>query len=144
MHFLATEQAAQRNYDVLCVLYATAPLRNANDIRAVIELLEPGVCDHALAACGYQQPAHQTLKQLEGANISPMWPDLVARRESSLPNLVVGNGSTYAVTTKAFMAAPGFYSARMRAHVMPWSRSVDIDHEDDLELARFYAQRGSS
>lgn len=27
----------------MCVLYATAPLRNANDIREVMALLEPGV-----------------------------------------------------------------------------------------------------
>ena len=53
LELLSREEQAGKYYDVTCCLYATAPLRKAQDIQAVIGLLEPGKCDFALAATTY-------------------------------------------------------------------------------------------
>ncbi len=58
---LDREAAAGRDYDHLCCLYATAPLRNADDIRATVEPVLKRKAQFALAAGRYDHPPHQAL-----------------------------------------------------------------------------------
>jgi CMP-N-acetylneuraminic acid synthetase len=128
-------------YDTLTVLYATAPLRTAADIRATRALLQRGECEFAMAAVEFDRPVHQALRiQVEGQAI-PIFPDLVNSRVSAVGNHLAGNGSTYSVYVDAFRRERGFYGRPLRLHVMPPERSVDIDTADDLALARFYGER---
>lgn len=141
LDFLDREQDAGRNWDVMACLYATAPLRNAADIRATLALLEPGRCAFSMAVTAYDQYPHQALKFGPGASLIPMWPDLVTRRGSDLPPLRVGNGSIYAVEVAAFRRQREFYGPDLRGHDMPRERSIDIDTRADLEFALWTAQR---
>jgi pseudaminic acid cytidylyltransferase len=124
----------------MCCLYATAPLRNAEDIRAVMALLALPQCDFALAATAYTHYAHQALKLENDGRVSPMWPEVCELRASEVGTLVAGNGSTYAVDVAAFLAHGEFYGPGMRAHLMPFARSVDIDTAEDFALAECLAR----
>ncbi|MBM3516533.1 MAG: acylneuraminate cytidylyltransferase family protein [Alphaproteobacteria bacterium] len=137
---LAREEAAGRPYDIFCCLYPAAPLRRETDVRAVMALIEPGRCDFALAVTTYDQPPHQALLQLPNGELAPMWPDLINRRAADVGPLVVDNGSTYAATVAAFRAHRTFYGPGLRGHLMPPTRSVDIDLPEDLALADYYAR----
>jgi len=139
--FLERERAAERAWQHLCVLYPTAPLRTAEDIRGVMGLLEPGRCDFAMAVTRYDLPPHQALKLGPEGALEPMWPDLIARRSSDVPALCVDNGSTYGVGVPAFLKQPGFYGPGLRGHMMPRERSFDIDTGIDLDLARWAGER---
>ncbi len=135
---LDREGRAGRRYEVMCCLYATAPLRDANDVRCVIDLLGPG-CDFAMAVTHYDLPPWQALKSTEDGGLEPMWPELVARRSQEIPSLFVDNGSTYGVRVEAFMRRRSFYGPGLRGHLMPRRRSVDIDTAEDMALAEYYA-----
>ncbi len=140
--FLATQAQTGNPYDLLCVLYATAPFRTAQDIKDVYNLIERGVCHHTLAVCEYEQAPHQALKLTsEKGDLSPMWPELVAERSDSLPRLLVDNGSTYCVMTENFMKDQNFYAPTMRGHIMPRWKSVDMDTPEDFELAQFFSEK---
>ena len=139
--FLQREAAAGRPWTVMACLYATAPLRNADDIRATMALLEPGQCDFAMAVTSYDHYPYQALKFGSDAALTPMWPDLVTRRASELPTLRAGNGSTYVVNVEAFRRHRSFYGPGLRGHDMPRQRSIDIDTDADLEFAVWTAQR---
>ncbi len=141
--FLDRQEAAGLDYDRFCCLYATAPLRTAEDIRQVMALLEPGVCDWALAACGFDLPVSQALHRRTDGFWEPRWPDLYEKPSREQEELLVDNGSTYAVTVSGFREH-GFVGPGLRLHVMPRSRSVDIDEPEDLELARYYGERYGS
>lgn len=143
LELLEREEAAGTSYDAICVLYATAVLRDAADIRATCALLSPGTCDFSQAVCRYEHYAHQALQLQAGAFLFPMWPEVADLRSSELPTLVCGNGSTYAATVPAFRAARTFLGPRMRGYEMPRWKSVDLDYPDDLALAEFYATRMS-
>lgn len=138
---LDDREAAGAAYDVLCCLLATAPLRDADDIRATVALVERGGFDFALAVTTYDLPPHQALKAVGEAELAPMWPEIVARRGDEVGELVVDNGSTYAVSVPAFRRAPGFYGRPLAGYRMPRARSVDIDLPEDLEMALYFAQR---
>jgi pseudaminic acid cytidylyltransferase len=141
LHVLETEEGSGAHYEVVACLYATAPLRTAQDIRAVVDLVEPGVCDFALAVTDYSYPPHQALRSNGGGTLAPMWPDLVTRQSQEVGPFCVDNGSTYAASVSAFRRQGHFYGPGLRGHHMPRDRSVDIDYPVDLELARFFAQR---
>lgn len=125
-------------FDLLCVLYATAPLRKAEDIRATVELVGKD-CDFAVAVTHFSLPAHQALLRAANGDVRPMMPELINKRASEVGEIVVDNGSTYAVSVPTFLKEKGFFGSRLRTHVMPRERSQDIDEAIDLELAKFFA-----
>jgi len=140
LDFLDREEAAGRRWDVLACLYATAPLRNAEDIRGTVALIEPGRCGFAMGVTTFDHYPYQALKFGADSALTPMWPDLVERRASELPPLRAGNGSTYVVDVGEFRRHRTFYGPNLRGHDMPRARSIDIDTRDDLELALCMAQ----
>jgi len=136
---LDREEDEGRYYDVLSFLYATAPMRTDDDIKAVFDLLEPGVCDFAMAVTRYTHPPHQALIANSDGSLSPLWPELVECSAAEIGTLCVDNGSTYAVTVPAFRKYRTFYGPGLRSWQMPFTRSIDIDETGDLELARLFA-----
>jgi len=143
LDLLAREAGAGRSWSVLACLYATAPMRTAADIRATVGLLAPGRCDFAMAVTAYAMAPHQALRLEADAALAPMWPELIERRSSELPPLVVDNGSTYAVDAAAFRTHKTFYGPTLRGHRMPRERSVDIDTRDDYDYALWLAGRAA-
>jgi pseudaminic acid cytidylyltransferase len=141
LDFLEREERESRMWHNLACLYATAPMRNAQDIRETMALLEPGRCGFAMAVTSYDHYPHQALKLETERALTPMWPDLVTKRGSDLPPLRAGNGSTYAVNVAEFRKHRSFYGPNLRGHDMPRERSVDIDTADDLEFATWLAGR---
>lgn len=140
LEFLEAETHAGRNWRVMTCLYATAPLRTADDIRATMNLLEPGICDFAMAVTSFDLQPHIALKFGEDGHLDPMWPELIKYRASDLPRLRIGNGSTYAVNVAEFERHRTFYGPRLRGYDMPRHRSIDIDTPYDLDLALWTAQ----
>ncbi len=138
--WLLAERATGRHYDVLCCLYATAPLRSAEDIGDTMSLLERGKCHFAIAATRYSHYPHQALMRDADGSLVPRWPEWSGKRKEDVGELLAGNGSTYAVFVEDFLRDKDFYGPGMRAHVMPFARSVDIDTAEDFELAWCLAQ----
>lgn len=123
----------------LVVLYATAPLRNAADIRSVVELLSDD-CDFAMATARCDWPVHQTLKFNSG-RVEPLFPDLVDRRFDEIETYCIDNGSTYAVHVDAFVEQKTFYGDSLKAYLMPSARSIDIDTPEDYYRALYEAEK---
>jgi CMP-N-acetylneuraminic acid synthetase len=141
IELLDREAAAGRTYAVLGVLYATAPLRGADDIRATMALLDPGRCNFALAVTEYDLPPYRALRRDADGTLAPMWPDLAFAKSQDMPPLFVNNASTYVVSVPAFLRHRSFTGPGARGHVMPRSRTTDIDMPEDLEEARRKAER---
>lgn len=140
LHVLDVEKSRGRNYDILCCLYATAPLRTAEDIKRTVELVRSGQCDFAVAVSEFHFPPHQALIINEFGNLVPMWPDLANKQSQDMPTMVSDNGSTYAVSVPALRREKTFFGRRLKGYVMPRARSVDVDLVEDLEIARLYAK----
>ncbi len=138
---LENEERHHRSWDILACIYATAPLRTAEDIRSVIDMIEPGECDFAMAVCEADRPVHQALKQSASGHLEAAWPDLLNTNSQQAPRFVFGNGSTYAVHVPAFLKEKSLYGSTLCGYEMPRSRSVDLDSEEDLMLLNYFAQR---
>lgn len=136
---LKVEESQGRQWDILVCLYATAPLRNAEDIRAVTQLVNPGVCDYAMAVCEADRPVHQAMTPQSDGSLTPVWSKFVDKNSEDAPRYLFGNGSTYAVFTPTFRASHTLYGPGLRGYEMPRERSVDLNTISDLELLNFYA-----
>jgi pseudaminic acid cytidylyltransferase len=136
---LETEASEGTQWDVLSCLYATAPLRTANDIKNVVNLIEPGICDFAMAVCEYDRPVHQALTETPDGHLKPVWPEKVGLNSQDAGRFLFGNGSTYAVTVSTFQETKSLYGPGLKGYEMPLSRSVDLNTADDLALLNFYA-----
>lgn len=124
--------------DVLAVLYATAPMRNVEDIKGVVDLLS-GDCQFAMGATVCND-GHQILLYKEG-DVEAIFPDLIGLHSSECEQYCLGNGSTYVVNVEAFKKQKTFYGDKLKVYLMPSQRSVDIDTQDDFDLALYHAER---
>lgn len=140
LHALEEEERQGRAYDALCCLYATAPLRTAEDIRATMAPVLAGECDFCAAVCSYGLPPYQAMLADSDGTLSYRWPEFARKRSQELPELVVDNGSTYAAAVSALRRERTFMGPGLRGHHMPRLRSVDIDTREDLDFALLAAK----
>lgn len=139
LHVLQQEERANRVYDVLSCLYATSPLRNSEDIAKTVKPVVDRECDFSIALTRYHFSPHQALVRGEDDYLQPMWPEMIAKKSQEVPDFFVDNGSTYAVYVPEFIKQRSFYGTKLSGHIMPRFRSVDIDEEEDLNLAQVYS-----
>lgn len=140
LEFLDRSGRAGTHYEILCCLYATAPLRTAEDIRQVMTYLTPDA-DAVHAVCGYPHPPHQMLYQNPEGFLVPAFPLLVTKKSQEVPEGLIGNGSTYAIRVEALRKYRSFYPARIRGYRMPALRSIDIDTAEDFALLEACTQQ---
>ena len=139
LDFLQNESDAGRIYDILCCLYATAPLRLSSDIKQTVNLVKSRKTNFAMAVTQFDLPAFQALKVGSDDKLIPMWPDLISKRSSDIGQLAVDNGSTYVVSVPEFQRVKSFYGPSLCGHLMQRKYSIDIDEASDLEHALLYA-----
>ena len=141
LHALDFEAQHGRSYDILCCLYATAPLRDVEDIRNTVGLVSGRKCNFSMAVTKYHYPPHQAMTMNESGFMEPMWSELVEKKGQDVPEMFIDNGSTYVVWIPEFIKLKTFRGPKLKGYFMPRDRSVDIDFEEDLELANYYAKR---
>ena len=137
---ISKEEQLGNHYQYFCCLYATAPLRTANDILNTVKLITSGSCDQAMAVTNFNLPAFQAMFYLPEGELIPLLPDFVNKRKSDLNEIVVDNGSTYASTVETFRKLKKLVSPNMQGYKMDSIRSIDIDKKSDYDLAKHYAE----
>ena len=139
MHVLDTLSAQDEKYDSVVLLQPTAPLRTGEDIDTCLEILETSGADSVISVApvpGHYHPDWQFLIEdgklvlYSGAPLGQIVP-----RRQSLSLTFTRNGAIYACRTEVLYKHGMFYSADVRAYVMPPEHSINIDSELDLLLA---------
>jgi pseudaminic acid cytidylyltransferase len=134
METLRTLEAKGRYYEEVCCLFATAPLRASCDIVKAHELLDPPNSEMVIAVSQYPLPPFQALVSDTQGHLRLYWPEQGQIQSQELPKLLVDNGSTYWATTESYYREGTFYGERMVGYEMPFSRSIDIDTQEDLKI----------
>jgi CMP-N-acetylneuraminic acid synthetase len=121
-------------FELMCCLYATAPLRSAADVRESLALIEKTGAAAVLCATRYLHPAHQALMPASGDGWKPAFPEWANKQSQSVSTLRVDNGSCYWVRVPEFLAKKSFYLDPLQIHEMPLELSLDLDTPDDWNL----------
>lgn len=126
-------------YERVVLLQPTSPLRAVEDIVRCLDALE--VAPAAATVMRSRHPVEWTLRV--GADDRGQavfgWEALQTRRQD-LGETVQLNGAVYAASTAHLLGGGRFVGPETVLVEMPMERSIDIDTETDLALARFLAE----
>lgn len=122
----------------------TSPLRDIADIHACNDLLDD---DTGLVITGYESdknPYFNMVEQKADGSIERVCPPAVeVLGRQGAPKVYAMNGSVYAWHRHSLK--PSLWAAgRIRLHLMPRERSIDIDHPVDFDMVELLMNRRSA
>jgi CMP-N,N'-diacetyllegionaminic acid synthase len=135
LQFAENEEGKQ--YDAVCLLQPTCPLRVASDIDTAIEILESSDADAVVSLTQVEEPHPLKMMILNGGLVHPLFPDRWREtlRRQDLPPTFCLNGAIYCTRRAVLIERGSLWGKRTLAYIMPAERSVNIDSLLDLKLA---------
>jgi CMP-N,N'-diacetyllegionaminic acid synthase len=144
-HALAELDRRGDRFDAVAVLQPTSPLRRAEHIDAVVDLL---CSSRAATAVSVVRVPHQftpgSLMRLEGDELVAYDAAAAPLRRQDKPALFARNGPAVLIVTRDAIAAGTFYGSGVVGYEMPSGDSIDIDTMDDVDEAEYRLQRRSA
>jgi CMP-N-acetylneuraminic acid synthetase len=128
-------------YDFICALQATSPLRIPDDIDGLLTRLKESNADSCVTISEYITPPQWAVTPDEEGYLSEyfehdsLWGDDPDRSQDT-PEISHPNGAIFAATREAWRNHKSFYTPNTVGYRMPPSRSFDIDEPWELELIR--------
>jgi CMP-N,N'-diacetyllegionaminic acid synthase len=139
----AAEEKKQTKFDVIVDLDATSPLRNVEDIKGAVQLLENEKVSNVITAAPAHRSPYFNLVELDDTGVvrlSKNTGNAIVRRQDS-PKCFDMNASIYVWRRDALFDHPTLFNEDTRLFVMPEERSRDIDSELDLEFVEFLMKK---
>lgn len=129
---IKAEQAAGHDPKTLMLLQPTSPLRNAEDIRAALDVFQEGGCeDTVVTVCEVDHPMAWVGTIGEGSRLEGI--DLSGKRSQDYQREYRLNGAVYVAQSALLLEKLTLFSAFLKASVMPRKRSHDIDTPLDFQ-----------
>ncbi len=126
-----------KNFDNICMLWGTAPMRTDKDIANGYEML---IADDAEAVVGiteYYQPVLCAMSIEKEGWLKPLFPEQQMLPSSQMPVTVVDNSAFCWIKTEAFHRHGTWLPPKIKGYMMPVYYSTDIDTAADWALAEF-------
>mgnify|MGYP000114916828 CR=1 FL=1 len=133
------------DYDAVCLLQPTAPLRNVHDIRKSLELYldHKGDCDSLVSICRLEEPHPFKLKAINDGYVIPFLPGKSSELpRQDLPPAYILTGAIYITDIKVLKEKKSFFGNKTIPYYMPEERAVNIDSIKDIYLAEYYLKAG--
>lgn len=130
-----------KEFDYVCVLLTTSPLREPKDVIGAFKKLKESDANSVMAITTYETPPFWALKE-EGGFLKLFFGDKYTVRSQDLPEVYVDNGAVYIFRTDALKKEKKFYCSKLIGYKMPRERSLDIDEELDLKFAEYLLKEG--
>ena len=147
LHALEEMEKRGRIYENFCLLWATSPMRDSEDIRCAYNLLLENEETEAVIGvtdCFHYYPAHIVdedgyIQQLVSFDDIDAINTTV--RAQDLAKTFVDNGSIAWVKVQTFLEQMTWMPKKSRGYYMPKYKSTDLDNPEDLELLEFYYKK---
>lgn len=137
------EQVSGVTYDTIVDLDATSPLREIDDIRAAVRLLEERRVSNVITGAPAHRSPYFNLVELDENGVARLSKKLakpIARRQDA-PKCYDMNASIYVYQRDALFADLSVFKKDTLLYEMPPERSVDIDSELDFQIVEFLMAR---
>jgi CMP-N-acetylneuraminic acid synthetase len=140
LRYLIDEKFSPNEMDGICtILLPTCPFRTAEDIINAEKLMDSDV-DIVLSVKQYQESPQIAFSIDKNKNAFPGWPNSPLSRgktrSQDFQPLYHPNTGIYMAWIQSFIRLGTFFKGRIKAHLMPEHRSIDIDTEMDLMFAK--------
>jgi len=141
------EETLGTKFDIIVDLDVTSPLRNLDDIRGAVEMLEQhGVTNILTGAPSRKNPYFNILERDADGVLGlskPLPGDRLERRQDS-PDCFDANAAVYVWRRDDFMNRADVFYYDTLLYEMPEERSHDIDTPIDFDFVEFLMQRQMS
>jgi N-acylneuraminate cytidylyltransferase len=132
------------NYEILVILQPTSPFRTTQDITDVLQKFK----NQSVPACVSvkrvgEHPSLMLQRKNNGRLLPLTQEEDRPKRRQELEELYIPNGAVYTIRADVFKKAESFFPEGVVSHTMPPERSIDIDTEFDLKVARLMANQSS-
>lgn len=129
---------ATQEKNLISLLYCTAPLRNSDDILKTVELVSNGIVDSALTLV--ETSDYLWKESADGFLPTNYEPKNRAARQEEKWNQFKENKAVYTFWAHDLIDSKCRINGRVGAHLMPATRSIDIDSLEDFIIAEAIAQ----
>ena len=124
--------------DVICCIYATAPLLTSSYLTEACSFFEKEKADYLYACCEFPFPIQRAQYLDEHKSPTPVTPQFMASRSQDLPKTYQDAGQFYFHTRKNLIATGE--PMIKRGFEMPRHRVIDIDTPEDWDYAQAMAK----
>lgn len=133
---LSCEESEGIRYDWVLLLQPTSPFRNAEDLRAALDLARAGGCDSVISVVQVFDVHPVLMKKIEDDALVPFCvPEPEGtRRQDYAPAAYMRNGAIYLTRRDVLVERGSIWGDTIRPYVMPEERSVSIDTEMHIRL----------
>ena len=130
-------------YDIIVCLQVTSPLVTSDDIDGTIRMCAENDIPSCVSVCEVDKSPFWMFTMPEGIILKPLMGDAyLTKRRQDLPKTFIPNGAVFVAQWDWFLETKTFYSSKTAGYVMPRSRSLDIDTENDFKLLEFIMKNG--
>jgi CMP-N-acetylneuraminic acid synthetase len=125
-----------RAYRFVAQLMANCPLRTAEDVIASHHAFLAGGVEAQISVTryGWQTPWWALRRDGDG-RLEPIFDGLLTRRSQDLPELFCPTGAIWWAKASALRREGTYHMANRTGWVLDWRHAIDIDVEEDWELA---------
>ncbi len=127
----------EKEFDSLCLLQPTSPIRDANDIVCAYKLFTEKADVAVISVCKVEHTPKWTNTLPENHSLENFIKTGSNSRRQDFETFYRLNGAIYIANVKEFLSDPNLYRKGSYAYVMPQLRSIDIDSELDFKYAEF-------
>ncbi|WP_096439195.1 cytidylyltransferase domain-containing protein [Alteribacter populi] len=146
LHVL-TELKNREGYepDVVVLLQPTSPLRTEKHIDEALRLLHQKKADSVLSVCPMEYALNSLIEVTNEGRIAPYFSNSTLKKQfkDNQPAFRL-NGAIYAVKTSLLKSEKSFYSENTSPYVMSPMESIDIDTEEDFQIASLLMEKNNS
>jgi CMP-N,N'-diacetyllegionaminic acid synthase len=134
------EEMRNISIDSFMVLLPTCPLRTAQDIDAAYSIFKTHAAESVISCTKEHHPITWHKYVNEQGKFENIFEDDFLQNRQELKVSYYPNGAIY-IFQKKLILQNKYYSENSYAYIMPRNRSVDIDTQEDFDLAEFYMTR---
>ncbi|WP_193188762.1 acylneuraminate cytidylyltransferase family protein [Nisaea sediminum] len=137
-HLIRTENLAK---STIVLLQLTSPFRTGRDIAELLEEMRKTAAKSGVAVCRWRLPPSPPFGEVSDMHVLGRSPRIDYSPMRSIHNEHWAiNGAMYIFQADEFGRSGKFYDENSAIHVMPNWRSIDIDYQDDVEIATAIAK----
>lgn len=135
LHALEQLSRAGEGYQFLCCIYPTAVFIQPKYIMDGFKLIKTGKAETVFSVTSYSFPIFRALKIEDDGRLKMFWPEYEMTRSQDLTEAYHDAGQFYWLNVPRFIQSKKIYGDRAMPVVIPRSLVVDIDNEEDWEVA---------
>ncbi|HEU4713603.1 MAG TPA: acylneuraminate cytidylyltransferase family protein [Pyrinomonadaceae bacterium] len=127
---------AGEKYWCVAQLMANCPLRTRDDVRNSYRQFVETQAESQLSVVryGWQNP-WWAMRRAEDYSLQPLFENEITTRSQDLPDLFCPTGAIWWARAEVLLRERTFHTTNRTGWEIPWQRGVDIDTEDDWQMA---------